>query len=93
MMDWKRYGIEFLAAFSLVFVIFATGHPLAIAVTLGLLVYFLQAHVNPAVTFAMFHANKVNMMDILPMVLSQIAGGIAGFYAYKLIMPMLMKRR
>jgi aquaporin Z len=63
----QKYLAEFLGTLFFVYVILATNNPLAIGLTLTLVIFLLQkisgGHVNPAVTIAMisdFYAFSYN---------------------------------
>lgn len=83
----NKYLVEFLGTMFLMFVIFASGHWLAIAAALAVILIIAGpisgSHVNPAVTMSLYAAGKVPKSDVLPYVISQILGALAAFYAYK----------
>lgn len=83
----NNYFVEFLGTMFLVFVIFATGNWLAIGAALSIAVLLGGAisggAFNPAVTVALYAANKLPQKDLLPYIIVQILGGLAAFYAYK----------
>jgi len=81
--------VEFLGTLFLVFVIFATGNYIAIGIALAIAV-FLGGPIsggafNPAVALALFSAGKLNKMDLMPYMIAQIAGGLAGAHLATLI--------
>jgi len=81
------YLVEFLGTMFLVYVIFATGNFVAIGGALALAV-FLGGSIsggafNPAVAIALVAANKLDKSKILPYIIAQTLGALAGFYAYK----------
>jgi aquaporin Z len=82
-----KYLVEFLGTMFLVFVIFATGNWLAIGAALALAVYLGGAisggAFNPAVAVSLYSAGKLAKSDVVPYIIVQILGGLAGFYAYK----------
>jgi len=85
------YLAEFLGTLFLVYVIIATGNPLAIGAALALAILITAnvsgGHINPAVTIAMAAAGKIDVNEIIPYVLSQIFGGLVAiqvFIRYKL---------
>ncbi len=76
--------VEFLGTLFLVFVIFATGNYIAIGLALAIAV-FLGGPIsggayNPAVALALFSAGKLSKMDLMPYIIAQIGGGLAGAY-------------
>jgi aquaporin Z len=79
----NKYIVEFLGTLLLSFVIFASkgnflaiGSALAIAVLLGGAIS--GGAFNPAITIAMFYIRKLPQSDLIPYIIAQIAGGIAG---------------
>jgi len=86
-----KYLAEFLGTLFLVYVIVATGNPIAIGAALALAVLMTAnisgGHINPAVTIAMAAAGKLDVAEIIPYVLAQIFGGLVAiqvFIRYKL---------
>jgi aquaporin Z len=80
----RKYMVEFLGTLFLVFVIFATGNYIAIGLALAIAV-FLGGPIsggayNPAVALALFSAGKLSKMDLMPYIIAQIGGGLAGAY-------------
>ena len=82
-----NYIVEFLGTIFFVYVILATGNPLAIgaalAVTILLTSKISGGHINPAVTIAMAAAGKLPSVDVIPYCLSQIFGGLVALEVYK----------
>jgi aquaporin Z len=81
------YLVEFLGAAFFIYVIFATGNPLAIGAALALVVLVTSnisgGHINPAVTIAMASAGKLPVDEVLPYCLAQIMGGLTALQLYK----------
>jgi aquaporin Z len=86
----NKYFVEFLGTMFLVFVIFATGNYLAIGAALAVAVLIGGAisggAFNPAVAIALMYAGKLNRSDLIPYIIAQVAGAMAGFEAFKMIM-------
>jgi aquaporin Z len=84
----NKYIVEFLGTMFLVFVIFATGNylaigaALAVAVLLGGLIS--GGAFNPAVTIAMMYSGKLPRSDVIPYIIAQVAGALAGFEVFKM---------
>ena len=85
----NKYFVEFLGTLFLVFVIFATGNYLAIGAALAIGVFLGGAisggAFNPAVTIAFMIAGKIPRSDLIPYIVAQIAGGLAGFELFKMV--------
>jgi hypothetical protein len=85
----NKYLVEFLGTLFLVFVIFATGNYLAIGAALAIGVLLGGAisggAFNPAVAVAFMYAGKIPRYDLIPYIVAQIAGGLAGFELFKMI--------
>lgn len=84
---FEKYLVEFLGAALLVYVILATGNPLAIGATLALILLVTSSissgYLNPAVTIAMASTGNLTSSDVLPYCLSQILGGLVALEIYK----------
>ena len=84
---WNKYLVEFLGTMFLVYVIFATGNYLAIGAALAIGVLLGGAisggAFNPAVTLALYSAGKLSKSDLLPYMIVQMLGGLAGLTVYK----------
>lgn len=83
----NKYLVEFLGTMFLVYVIFATGHYLAIGAALALIA-LLGGEIsggayNPAVTIALYSAGKLSKSDIMPYIIVQMLGALAGYTVYK----------
>jgi glycerol uptake facilitator-like aquaporin len=84
------YLVEFLGTLFLSFVIFATGNYLAIGAAVAVAVLlagsvFKNAAFNPAITIALLSAGKLSTNDVVPYIVAQIAGALAGFELVKLL--------
>lgn len=86
-MDLTKYLVEFLGAAFFVYVILATGNPLAIGVTLALVLLLTSnissGMINPAVTIVMVSAGKIDTAELVPYCLAQILGGLTALELYK----------
>jgi len=82
-----NYLAEFFGTVFFVYVILATGNPIAIGAALALAIVMIGpisgGHFNPAVTIMMAVAGKQSMKDVIPYILAQVAGGLAAFELYK----------
>jgi len=84
-----KFAVEFLGTMFLSFVIFATGNYLAIGVALSI-VALLGGPIsggafNPAIAIAMFYAKKLQVKDLVPYIIAEIVGAIAGYELVKLV--------
>lgn len=82
-----NYLVEFLGTLFFVYVILATGNPLAIGVALALVILVCSktsgGYVNPAVSIVMASAGKLNINDLLPYIIAQVLGGLTALQVYK----------
>jgi glycerol uptake facilitator-like aquaporin len=82
-----NYLVEFLGALFFIYVILATGNPLAIGAALALTILLTASisggHINPAVTISMAAAGKLPSVEVIPYCLSQIFGGLVALEIYK----------
>ena len=83
----KGYLVEFLGTLFFVYVILATGNPLAIGAALSLVILLTKdisgGHMNPAVTIAMVSAGKTQTNDLIPYVMAQVFGALVALEIYK----------
>ena len=86
-MNTLPFLVEFLGTFLLLISILATGNAFIIGATLALIVLLVGgisgAHVNPAVSLAMFIKSAITAAEFGGYVVSQLLGATAAFYAYK----------
>jgi glycerol uptake facilitator-like aquaporin len=82
----NKYLVEFLGTTFLMFVIFATGNWFAIGFGLAIPVLLggpiSGGAFNPAVAIGLYAAGKLSQNDLLPYIIVEILGALAGFYAY-----------
>ena len=78
---------EFLGTLFFLYVILATGDAVAIGLGLMAAIFILGkksgGHFNPAVSVMMAMSGKMNMKDLAPYVIAQIAGGLAALELFK----------
>ena len=81
------YFAEFIGALFFMYIILATGNPLAIGGALALAILIAShisgGHINPAVSIAMTSAGKLPMNDLLPYSVSQILGALVALEIFK----------
>ena len=86
----NKYLVEFIGTLILSFVVFATNNYLAIGAALALAVFLGGAisggAFNPAITIALVQANKLATDDMMPYIVAQLAGGVAGYQLVKAIL-------
>lgn len=84
-----KFAVEFLGTMLLSFIIFTTGNYIAIGFTVAIIVLLggpVSGGVyNPAIAIALFYAKKLQVKDLVPYIISEIAGGIAGYELFKLV--------
>jgi aquaporin Z len=83
----QKYLAEFLGATFFIYVILATGNPLAIGAALALVILLTSSisggHINPAVSIAMAAAGKLEINELIPYILAQCFGGLVALEIYK----------
>lgn len=83
----QKYLVEFIGAILFVYVILATGNPLAIGASLALIIMLASnisgGHINPAVSITMAAAGKLPTNDLVPYCLAQILGALVALEIYK----------
>ena len=86
-MKMNKLVAEFLGTMFFLYVILATGDAVAIGLALMAAIFIVGkssgGHCNPAVSVAMAMAGKMNMKDLAPYILAQIAGGLAALELFK----------
>ena len=84
---WNKYLVEFLGAVFFVYIILATGNPLAIGAALALAMVLTSnisgGHITPVVSITMAAAGKLPSTDVLPYCMAQILGGLVALEIYK----------
>lgn len=83
----QKYLAEFAGSIFFVYVILATGNPLAIGAALALVILLTTnisgGYANPAVSIVMASAGKISTSELIPYCLSQILGGLVALELYK----------
>tara|TARA_B100001287_G_C22503720_1_gene444887 strand:- start:186 stop:452 length:267 start_codon:yes stop_codon:yes gene_type:complete len=83
----NKYLVEFVGTLLLLYVILVTGNAFAIGAALAIAIIVGSktsgGHFNPAVTITMAAAGKKSLNEVLPYILSQIAGGLVALELYK----------
>jgi glycerol uptake facilitator-like aquaporin len=81
-----NYLAEFFGTMFYVYVIVATGNPLAIGAALALAILLTTnisgGHINPATTIVMATAGKLDVNEIVPYIVAQIFGGLVALQVY-----------
>jgi|TARA_E500000178_G_C16874763_1_gene686135 glycerol uptake facilitator-like aquaporin len=83
----NNYLAEFFGTALLVYVILATGNPIAIGAALALIILLIGTisggHVNPAVSIVMASIGRLPIDDLVPYCLAQIFGGLVALELFK----------
>ena len=84
---FNKYLAEFLGSVFFIYIILATGNPLAIGAALAFVILitspFSGGHVNPAVTIVTASLGKISTTEILPYILAQVLGGLVALEIFK----------
>ena len=82
-----NYLAEFLGTAFFVYVVLATGNPIAIGAALTLVIVMISpisgAYINPTINIVMAAADKLPTNEIVPYSLAQIFGGLVALEMYK----------
>jgi glycerol uptake facilitator-like aquaporin len=85
----NKYLVEFLGSIFFVYIVLATGNPLAIGAALALAVLLTKnisgGYINPMITITMAAAGQITNVEILPYCIAQILGGLVALELYKRI--------
>ena len=83
----NKFVVEFLGTMFFLYVILASGNPLAIGLALVVAILvggkISGGNFNPAVSVMMTAAGKLNKNDLLPHIVAQVAGGLAALELHK----------
>jgi aquaporin Z len=81
-----NYLVEFVGTIFFIYVILATGNPLAIGAALALVITLAKntsgGHVNPAVSLAMVSSGKLPATELVPYIIAQCFGGLVAYQLY-----------
>ena len=81
------YLAEFIGSLFFIYVILATGNPIAIGAALALVILMTSnisgGHMNPAVTIVMASLGKIGTNDIIPYIIAQVFGGLVALELFK----------
>jgi len=81
-----KYLAQFLGALFFMYVIVATGNPLAVGAALALAILMTAnisgGYINPAVTIAMAAAGRLDVNEIIPYILSQVFGALVAIQVW-----------
>ena len=81
------YLVEFLGAAFFMYIVLATGNPLAIGAALTFVMLVTNkisgGHINPAVSIVMASAGKLDTNDLVPYCIAQILGALTALEIYK----------
>ena len=82
-----KYLAEFSGTLFFVYVILATGNPLAIGAAFALAVLLTRnmsgGHLNPAVSIVMASIGNISTGELIPYILSQTFGALVALEVYK----------
>lgn len=82
-----KYLVEFLGTTFFVYIILATGNPLAIGAALALVILLTMnissGYINPAVSIVMASAGKIPTTDLIPYIVAQVFGALIALEIYK----------
>ena len=83
----NKYLAEFLGSGFFVYVILATGNPIAIGAALALAILLSMnisgGHINPAVSLVMASIGKIETNELIPYIVAQLIGGLVALEIYK----------
>ena len=83
----KKCIAEFLGTLFFLFVVLATGKVVPIGLALMVSIYLLNAYTsgmfNPAIAIMMTMAGKLPSEQLLPIIISEILGGLAALEIYR----------
>ena len=82
-----NYLVEFLGSIFFVYIILATGNPLAIGAAFALVILLTRnvssGFLNPAISIVMVSIGKIEVTDLIPYILAQTFGALVALEIYK----------
>jgi glycerol uptake facilitator-like aquaporin len=82
-----NYLAEFTGTLFFVYIVLATGNPLAIGAAYALAILLTAnlsgGHINPAITIVMASLGKIGTNDIVPYILAQVFGALVALEIFK----------
>lgn len=82
-----NYLVEFLGTIFFVYVILATGNPIAIGAAYSLILLLTReisgGYLNPAVSIVLVSLNKLPVNDLVPLILAQTFGALVALEIFK----------
>jgi len=86
---FNSYLVEFFGTCFLVYIILATGNPVAIACAYALTVILIKdisgGHINPAVSIVMASLGNIEISELVPYILAQVFGALVALELFKRI--------
>ena len=82
-----NYLAEFLGTLFFVYIVLATGNPIAIGAALAFVILLTSnisgGMINPAVTIVMASTGKLPTAEVVPYILAEVLGGLTALEIYK----------
>lgn len=82
-----NYLVEFLGSVFFVYIILATGNPLAIGAAFALIILMTReissGFLNPAISIVMVSIGKIQVNELIPYILAQTFGALVALELYK----------
>lgn len=84
---FNSYLVEFLGTCFFVYIILATGNPIAIGCAFALTVLLTKdisgGHINPAVSIVMASLGNIEVTDLIFYIVAQVMGALVALEIYK----------
>ena len=88
-MSMKRYAMEFVGTFFLTVAISLIGNPIAIGLMLMAMIYVgghvSGAHFNPAISFACFIQNRLQLTEVAMYIAAQSLGALLALFFFMMV--------
>lgn len=82
-----NYLVEFLGTVFFVYIILATGNPLAIGAAYALILLLTSSishgYLNPAISIVMVSVGQVDSKELIPFIIAQTFGALVALEIYK----------
>lgn len=88
-MNTTNYLVEFVGTLIFAYVIIITKNGLVIGLTLAILIIMAKntsgGHFNPAISLAMANLGSLNIKDLIPYIVAQVAGALVALKLTKIL--------
>ena len=78
-----QYLLDFLGTLFFMYIVLATGNPLAMGAAFALTMMLTGTYLNPAITIVMAAAGQMGTSEVIPYLVAEILGGLTALEIFK----------